>query len=258
MHMVNGRLEDAAAVPALKWHDTPMWRGLEGMRIEPPGAALSFVERLGADNGWDECFAESVYRQYLRFLYLSATSQTPLTPSDAVDQAWHLHLAYSRHYWDVLCGEILRRPFHHGPTAGGRDESAKYRAQYDDTLERYRAVFGEEPPADIWPPVSRRFAARGVRVDRTEAWVVPKRVTRAAAALAGATAVTAACSADGLGGVERLLVLLILVVLGLALLHQFLPGSRRRRKDGGCSGYSGDSDGGGDGDGGGCGGCGGD
>jgi hypothetical protein len=242
-----------------RWHETPLWRALQAMRIAPPGAALSFTERLGRENGWDGRFADAVYAQYLRFLYLAETAGAPLTPSDAVDQAWHLHLAYSHHYWDVLCGEILRQPLHHGPTAGGSAEAARYRAQYENTLALYRDIFGEEPPADIWPPAARRFAARHTRVDRSAAWVLPKRWGRAGIALAGTGAVTAACSAGGLGGVERLFVLMIVVIAAFAIVTRFLPGRRRRdgEAEGSCSG-GGYLGGDGDGDGGGCGGCGGD
>ncbi len=44
-----------------------------------------------------------MFDEYRRFAFLAATAGHPVTPSDAVDQAWHLHLTYSRDYWDRFC-----------------------------------------------------------------------------------------------------------------------------------------------------------
>jgi hypothetical protein len=74
-----------------------------------------------------------------------------VTPSDTVDQAWHLHLIYTRHYWQELCDKILGLQLHHEPSAGGTVESNKFERQYEQTIESYKAAFGEAPPADIWP-----------------------------------------------------------------------------------------------------------
>lgn len=98
---------------------------LEAMRIEPEGADRTFVSRLAEENGWTPAYAERVLNEYRRFLFLAVTAGHAVTPSDEVDQAWHLHLAYSRHYWGELCPQILGRPLHHGPTAGGRAEAAR-------------------------------------------------------------------------------------------------------------------------------------
>jgi hypothetical protein len=130
---------------------------LNRMRIEPEGSVATFAARLSNENGWSLDYTDRVLFEYRRFLFLAATLAHPVTPSDEVDQAWHLHLTYSRHYWEVLCGQILKRPLHHGPTQGGAKEDARYHEQYQRTLEDYRAAFGGEPPVDIWPDAKRRF-----------------------------------------------------------------------------------------------------
>lgn len=33
-----------------------------------------------------------------------------MTPSEDVDQAWHLHLASTRDYWQTICRDVLREP----------------------------------------------------------------------------------------------------------------------------------------------------
>lgn len=158
----------------------PLWAALAGYRVGPADAAFSFEARLARENGWAAAQAERVMDEYRRFLFLAAVAEHPVTPSDAVDQAWHLHLTYSRDYWDRLCGEVLGRPLHHGPTAGGGAEQHRYFAQYADTLASYERWFGAPPPASIWPSAHRRLVVdpRAVRVGLADNLVVPKRTLR--------------------------------------------------------------------------------
>jgi hypothetical protein len=104
-----------------------------------------------------------------------------VTPSDAVDQAWHLHLTYSRDYWQVFCPQVLRAELHHGPTQGGPVERERFYRQYADTMAAYEAAFGEVPPADIWPAAHRRFSVdpRGVRVNFSDGIMLSRRVALA-------------------------------------------------------------------------------
>lgn len=255
------------------WRSGLLWRRLAKMRIGAEGARLKFAARLALENGWSARHAAAVVEEYRRFLYLAATAG-PVTPSEDVDQAWHLHLSYTRHYWEVLCGEILGRPLHHDPTEGGPAERALYRGQYEETLALYRAIFGTAPPCEIWPDAETRFAVRPLRVDAGRYWLLPKAIVGRLPLLAGAALLVAACAtlaADGAGDVSWAVVLPILVMFaamaGLAALIG--RSARRRNKDGGCSGGVGgcssgdrhDGDGGGSGcgsdGGGGGGGCGG-
>ncbi|KAF1029384.1 MAG: hypothetical protein GAK40_00523 [Burkholderia plantarii] len=66
--------------------------------------------------------------------------------------SWHLHLQYTHEYWHTFCATVLGAPLHHFPGDGNALEAARYDADYARTLERYRHVFGEAPPAAIWPP----------------------------------------------------------------------------------------------------------
>lgn len=95
------------------------------------------------------------------------TSGHDVTPSDAVDHAWHLHLTYTRDYWERFCLEVLESDLHHGPTKGGPVERDHFYHQYAATLAAYEAAFGSSPPLGIWPNAHRRFAFApgGVRVN---------------------------------------------------------------------------------------------
>jgi hypothetical protein len=161
--------------------DHPIWVALSRYSVGPQDSALSFEQRLARENGWSPSQAERVTREYRRFCFLAATCGHAVTPSDAVDQAWHLHLTYSRDYWERFCPEIFGRPFHHEPTAGGADQLQLFFDQYARTLQSYERVFGEAAPADLWPPAGRRLIddPRARRVHPRDGFLI----TRAQAAL---------------------------------------------------------------------------
>ncbi len=168
----------------------PVWRALSGYTIGPATTQFSFAARLGRENGWSLAHTQRVLEEYRRFCFLAATAECTVTPSDAVDQAWHLHLTYTRDYWQHFCPEVLDRELHHGPTAGGTGEQHRFYAQYAATLRAYQAAFGHAPPADLWPSAARRLIEdpRARRVHPRDGLVVPRGVVRLVLACAGLAA----------------------------------------------------------------------
>jgi hypothetical protein len=140
-------------------------------------AEWSFAQRLAHDNRWPAGFTARVLREYKRFVALTCLAGHPVCPSEQVDQAWHLHLLYTRSYWKRLCGEVLGRELHHVPTRGGAAQVQTHREMYRRTLAAYREVFGEPPPPDVWPAAEVRFGAdvRVVRVRLADTWLLDKR-----------------------------------------------------------------------------------
>lgn len=161
--------------------DAALWQRIADHQVGPAEASLSFTARLARENRWSLPHAERVIIEYKRFCYLAMTAGHEVTPSDAVDQAWHLHLTYSRDYWQTFCPEVLRADLHHGPTRGGPVERERYYRQYAATLAAYEAAFGETPPADIWPDARRRFTVdpQAIRVNLFDDIIVPRRVALA-------------------------------------------------------------------------------
>lgn len=166
--------------------DAALWQRIADHHIGPADASLSFTARLARENRWDAAHAERVIGEYKRFCYLAMTAGHEVTPSDAVDQAWHLHLTYSRDYWQTFCPAVLGADLHHGPTAGGAVERERYYRQYADTLAAYEAAFGAQPPRDVWPDAHRRFAVdpKNVRVNFFDGIFVSRRVALALGLLA--------------------------------------------------------------------------
>lgn len=154
----------------------PAWQAVSAFVFDDPAASLCFSRRLQREQfGWSREFTLRAINEYRRFFYLMATSDSEITPSEVVDQVWHLHLVYTRGYQE-LCAAAESGFIHHGPTRGGRSEGVRFVDQYEATLARYREVFGEPPPADIWPATAERFANAGAGrwVDASEHLIVPR------------------------------------------------------------------------------------
>lgn len=156
-------------------NETLLWNKLKNYSIDSPNESFSFSQRLAQENGWTADFTQRVITEYKKFLFLCVISPKPVTPSDEVDQAWHLHLVYTKSYWDELCKNILGKDIHHTPTQGGSTERDKFADYYTATLQLYQKKFSQLPPKDIWPPASQRFSnIQFVRANKQTHWLVPK------------------------------------------------------------------------------------
>ncbi len=172
-----------------------LWKKIEAFSIDNPesGAELSFEARLARENAWSRETARRVIEEYKKFVFLAMCAGHPVTPSDQVDQAWHLHLTYTRSYWERLCGGVLPRPLHHDPTRGGATENDKFSDWYARTRQSYQRLFGVEAPADVWPDASVRFGddLHFQRINTQHNWVLSKQRVRRTARLAAAVALPA-------------------------------------------------------------------
>lgn len=153
-----------------------LWRRLEQFQLDAPEASLPFSARLARENQWSAGYTRRVITEYKRFAFLAVVAGHPVSPSEDVDQAWHLHLTYSESYWKVFGPEVLQQPLHHQPTRGGVEERLKFQDWYARTLASYEQHFGKPAPADIWPSPEARARENHnfVRVDRERHWVLPK------------------------------------------------------------------------------------
>lgn len=137
-----------------------LYHELQGFTFNEAGVEFSFLDRLADENAWTHKYAAAVLEEYRRFLVLSVCSGHAVTPSDEVDQVWHLHLLYTESYWRKLCGQVLGRELHHIPTEGGAKEEAKFMERYARTRDSYEKLFGEAPPRKIWPEPKSRFSRK--------------------------------------------------------------------------------------------------
>jgi hypothetical protein len=204
------------------------------MHIELPAPERRFEQALAEQQGWTTGFAGQVAGEYRRFLYLAATAGFEVTPSCAVDEAWHLHLALP-HYREILCGRILGRPLEHRPGTGTADDDARCAGQYERTLALYERIFGEPAPADIWPRPPEA-ETRGYLIPRWRIWYAAATAATAAALAASAAGTSAFAPILLVGAAATGLILFPLDVLTGA-------GPRRRGANcgGGCGGGAADA-----------------
>lgn len=224
-----------------------LWSKIEAFEIDSVDSELTFQMRLARENGWSDGYTRRCILEYKRFIYLCAIAKEVMTPSDQVDQVWHLHLTYTKSYWLKLCGEVLGFDLHHEPTKGGTHQSQQFVQQYDKTLEFYRTVFHEKPPADIWPDARERFrhADKYVRINRGKMWRIPKPPGLLSALLALPVLLVACTQGEGDDGFW----FYVKMALAVYVIYKVIKW---------LNSHSGGRGGGTGGCGGGCGGCGGD
>ncbi|MBL8472409.1 MAG: TIGR04222 domain-containing membrane protein [Rhodocyclaceae bacterium] len=183
-----------------------LWQQLRNWSPDHPADALPFSLKLQHENRWSAAHTLRVIDEYRRFVLLAQVAGHTVTPSDAVDQVWHLHMLHSCDYWQEFCPKLLGNPLHHEPSRGGSTQLSHYREGYRRTLESYERLFGESAPADIWPAPDERFGGRYRRVDMRRVWLLPRpRLPRSwHAGLAGARLLPAAIVALLSGGCARL------------------------------------------------------
>jgi hypothetical protein len=192
-----------------------LWQRIQVFSLDQAGSELSFSRRIARENGWSMDYTRRVIEEYKRFAFLAMVAGHPVTPSDPVDQVWHLHLTYSRSYWEDFCPNALGKALHHEPTRGGRAERQRFTELYQQTLDNYERLLGYPPPSDIWPAPAIRFGGEGhfVRINKACYWLI-RKPSGGIATLAGSQELsaresgrivpadpgTAVCGCGGCGG----------------------------------------------------------
>ncbi|MFN6010115.1 MAG: TIGR04222 domain-containing membrane protein [Microcystis sp.] len=160
----------------MNFQQTELYKRIQAFALDRPDSQLSFSQRLAKDNGWSLGYTQRAIEEYKKFIFLAVAAGHPVTPSDQIDQVWHLHLTYTRLYWQEFCPKILQTTLHHEPTRGGSSEQLKFGSWYSKTLESYEQFFGHIPPIDIWPKPKDRFGRdlHFIRINSQQSWVLSK------------------------------------------------------------------------------------
>ncbi len=172
-------------------------RRLEEFNIDDSESSFPFSAKLAHEQNWTTSFTARAIEEYKRFCYLAVTAGHPVSPSEVVDEVWHLHLTYSYNYWKVFCPEVLQMPFHHHPSKGGGAERAKFDEWSAKTEQSYRVAFSEDPPSAIWQSESQKR-----EVDSNENYQISKALVKNFAqvgALATGVLVLVGCAESAVG-----------------------------------------------------------
>ncbi|MBD2539928.1 hypothetical protein [Coleofasciculus sp. FACHB-SPT36] len=160
----------------MKAQQAELYQSIQEFSLDDPGAAFPFSKRLARENGWTVQYTQRAINEYKKFIFLAVVAGHPVTPSDQVDRVWHLHLTYTHSYWNEFCDKVLKKPLHHHPTKGGSSEQDNFYRCYNETLNSYEKLFGQQPPSDIWSPPDTRFGKdiQCKQVNTHRYWLVPK------------------------------------------------------------------------------------
>jgi len=76
----------------MNFQQTELYKRIQAFALDRPDSQLSFSQRLAKDNGWSLGYTQRAIEEYKKFIFLAVAAGHPVTPSDQIDQVWHLHL----------------------------------------------------------------------------------------------------------------------------------------------------------------------
>lgn len=127
--------------------NSDLWRSIDEFDLDLPLSEYSFSIRLAHENAWPARFTAKAILEYKKFMYLAATANGMVSPSEIVDVVWHQHLIFTQSY-DNFC-KILGRKIEHIPSTHRSNEKHLFTEARERTAQLYIETFGEMPD-DIW------------------------------------------------------------------------------------------------------------
>lgn len=214
-----------------------LWEKISQFNFNDEDNDFKFSDRLARENNWSLLYAKKVIEEYKKFIFLCCITTTGVTPSDQVDQAWHLHLTYTKSYWIDLCKDTLGKEIHHNPTKGGTSEATKFDSFYSQTIEDYKAIFKVEPPIGIWPNNENRFSdIHFKRININRNWIIKKPSFQQKNIFATLfTALTSLVFIQAANYDDMLVTILIILVIGILMYNASKNGKNNGNGGSGCS-----------------------
>jgi uncharacterized protein (TIGR04222 family) len=124
-----------------------LWNEVVAYDFDHPLSEYSFSVRLAKENFWTHAFTAKTIVEYKKFMYLAATVDAMVSPSEIVDVVWHQHLVFTQSYTDFC--RLLGKTIQHIPSTHNRQDAARFKQAKERTNKMYKSIFGE-PPADVW------------------------------------------------------------------------------------------------------------
>ncbi|MGB6167728.1 MAG: hypothetical protein WBF52_09095, partial [Geitlerinemataceae cyanobacterium] len=137
--MTSSRLDRSLELFCMNAKNIQLYQRIQDFSIDLSDSKFPFSQRLAKENGWSAEYTQRAIAEYKKFVFLAVVAGHPVTPSEQVDRVWHLHLLYTRSYWENFCPNVLQMSLHHSPTLGGSSEQSKFYDWYDRTLASYKA-----------------------------------------------------------------------------------------------------------------------
>ncbi|SFC98034.1 hypothetical protein SAMN05421780_11610 [Flexibacter flexilis DSM 6793] len=124
-----------------------LWNEILAFDLDNPPSEYGFSVRLAKEYYWTQDFTQQAIVEYKKFMYLAATSDFMVSPSEIVDCVWHQHLIFTQSYQDFCL--LLGKQIQHIPSTHNKDDFDKFRQAKARTLKFYERDFGAQPKS-IW------------------------------------------------------------------------------------------------------------
>jgi hypothetical protein len=124
-----------------------LWKKILAFDFDHPPSEYGFTTRLEHENFWTCAFANQAILEYKKFMFLAATSDFMVSPSEIVDTVWHQHLIFTQSYQDFCA--LLGKQIQHIPSTHNAEDFQKFHQAKERTTLFYERDFGKQPE-DIW------------------------------------------------------------------------------------------------------------
>ncbi len=124
-----------------------LWNKVVDFDFDNPPSEYGFSIRLANENYWTKSFTQQAILEYKKFMYLAATSDFMVSPSEIVDTVWHQHLIFTQSYQDFC--NILGKQIQHIPSTHNKEDFEKFKNAKERTTKFYERDFGQQPN-NIW------------------------------------------------------------------------------------------------------------
>lgn len=116
------------------------WQKILQFQLDSPSDIYGFTLRLANENSWTKHFTALAILEYKKFMYLAATGEGMVSPSEVVDAVWHLHLIFTESY-EHFC-QVLGKTsniFHPHTTEMNQPDSMKPESEPNSYMNRHLA-----------------------------------------------------------------------------------------------------------------------
>lgn len=127
--------------------DKALWKTVEEFDLDDPISEYGFSTRLQNENFWTSHFTKEAILEYKKFMYLAASTDFMVSPSEIIDTVWHQHLIFTTSY-DHFC-TLLGKKVEHIPSTHNDKDFERFKLAKERTQNTYLKIFGEQPAA-IW------------------------------------------------------------------------------------------------------------
>jgi hypothetical protein len=124
-----------------------LWNSVRSFNLDESDDPYNFSVRLAFENKWSQYATQQAIIEYKKFMFLAATSNNMVSPSEIVDIVWHQHLIFTQSY-NLFCA-LLGKRIEHIPSTHNPDEKLKFTQAKERTRILYEQHFGKQP-AEYW------------------------------------------------------------------------------------------------------------